>query len=149
MRILALTIICMAVFACQPKPEATVDIEKCKKEILQTEKEFETMAAEKGIKEAFLYYAADDVALNRFNLVYKGKKQLTIYFDYVKLDKAQAKLKWTPDFVDVAASGDMGYTYGKYSISVMDSTNKEVTKKGVFHTVWKKQKDGSWKFVWD
>jgi ketosteroid isomerase-like protein len=149
MKALLFIAICTVIFACQPKPEATVDIEKCKKEILQTEKEFETMAAEKGIKEAFLFYAADDVALSRFNLVYKGKKQVALYFDYVKLDKAQAKLKWNADFVDVSASGDMAYTYGKYSISVMDSTNKEITKKGVFHTVWKKQKDGNWKFVWD
>lgn len=140
-------LICIAIIACQSKPKVTTDIEKCKKEILQTEKDFEKMAAEKGIKEAFLYYAADNVAINRFNLIYKGKKQVTLYFDYVKMNDAQ--LKWTPDYVDVSSSGDMAYTYGKYTYTHKDSTGKEIVNKGVFHTVWKKQPNGDWKLVWD
>jgi ketosteroid isomerase-like protein len=124
-----------------------VDVQKCKAEILQTEKDFEKMASEKGIKEAFLFYASDSVAMNRFNLIYKGKKQVNLYFDYVKMNDAQ--LNWTPSFVDVASSGDMGYTYGKYTYTHKDSTGKTVENKGVFHTVWKKQADGNWKFVWD
>jgi ketosteroid isomerase-like protein len=57
------------------------------------------------------------------------------------------ELQWTPDFAD--APGDLGYTYGQFVFSEKDSTGKmNVTKKS-FHTVWKKQKDGTWKFVWD
>jgi ketosteroid isomerase-like protein len=52
-------------------------------------------------------------------------------------------------FVDVAASGDLAYTYGQYTISSKDENGKEITKSGVFHTVWKQQSDGSWKYVWD
>jgi ketosteroid isomerase-like protein len=58
-------------------------------------------------------------------------------------------LKWTPDFIDVAASCDLGYTYGKYTFAVTDSTGKVNESRGYFHTVWKKQKDGNWRFVWD
>ncbi len=145
-KILALFICCI-MLACQSPTAVTVDVQKCKAEILQTEKDFEKMASEKGIKEAFLFYASDSVAMNRFNLIYKGKKQVNLYFDYVKMNDAQ--LKWTPTFVDVASSGDMGYTYGKYTYIHKDSIGKTVENKGVFHTVWKKQADGNWKFVWD
>ena len=58
-------------------------------------------------------------------------------------------LKWKPDFVDVAASGDLGYTYGHYTYSYIDSTGKAAEDKGIFHTVWKRQPDGNWRFVWD
>lgn len=147
MRICLFPLVCLVMASCQPKPDVTDNREQFKKEILQTEKDFEKMAAEKGIKEAFLFYASDSVAINRFNLIYKGKKQVTLYFDYVKMNNA--RLQWTPDYVDVSSSGDMAYTYGKYTYTHNDSTGKEIVNKGVFHTVWKKQKDGKWKFVWD
>lgn len=140
-------IVCFTILSCQSPSNVAIDINKCKAEIIQAEKDFEMMAAEKGIKEAFLFYASDSVAINRFNLIYKGKKQINLYFDYVKMN--DVKLNWTPDFVDVASSGDMGYTYGKYTYTHKDSTGKTVENKGVFHTVWKKQADGNWKFVWD
>jgi len=43
----------------------------------------------------------------------------------------------------------MGYTYGKYIWSSTDPAGKPITFNGIFHTVWKKQPDGSWKYVWD
>lgn len=58
-------------------------------------------------------------------------------------------LTWTPVKADMAASGDLGYTYGNY---VFKSKNKEgniVTHYGKYMSVWKKQKDGSWKVVVD
>ena len=59
------------------------------------------------------------------------------------------KLIWKPDFVDVSASGDLAYTYGAYTYSYKDSTGAIVEQGGIFHTVWKRQADGGWRFVWD
>jgi ketosteroid isomerase-like protein len=55
-----------------------------------------------------------------------------------------ASVKWSPDFIDVSSSGDLGYTYGKYVWESKDSTGKTTASKGIFHTVWEKQKDGNW-----
>jgi len=44
---------------------------------------------------------------------------------------------------------DLEKEYGKYSYSIIDSTGTEISSNGIFHTVWKKQPDGSWKYVWD
>ena len=53
---------------------------------------------------------------------------------------------WGDHFdVDAAASGDLGYTYGKYQFSAVDSSGQEIKAEGIFHTVWKKQPDGFWK----
>jgi ketosteroid isomerase-like protein len=58
-------------------------------------------------------------------------------------------VKWSPDFIDVSKEGDMAYTYGKYVWQSPDSTGKMNVSNGIFHTVWKRQVDGSWKYVWD
>ena len=119
-------------------------IEKWKMEIRQAEEDFAIMAKEKGIHDAFLNFAADDAVLKRGSLVI-GKEAIDKH-----LEKSTSKnLSWSPDFVDVSASGDLGYTYGKYVFTYTDSIGNPLEDKGIFHTVWKRQTDGSWKFVWD
>lgn len=122
--------------------------ETARKEILQAEKEFDKMASEKGIAEAFTYYA-DSNAVKRGpadSLIY-GKSGIREFFSQARF--SSATLRWTPDFADASASGDLGYTYGKYTWLSKDSTGNIHEASGIFHTVWKKQKDGSWRFVWD
>jgi len=61
----------------------------------------------------------------------------------------KSQLKWKPYFVDISASADLGYTLGRYESTVTDAVgNKQVTY-GYYVTIWKKQPDGSWKFVFD
>jgi ketosteroid isomerase-like protein len=50
---------------------------------------------------------------------------------------------------DISSSGDMGYTYGTYEFASSDRNGKPVVDHGKYTTIWKKQKDGSWKVVLD
>ena len=77
--------------------------------------------------------------------MYKGKDGIKKYYD--RNDKAD-QLTWKPSYVSASESGDMGYTYGEYDFSGVRA-GTTLTDHGIFHTVWKKQKDGSWKFVLD
>jgi ketosteroid isomerase-like protein len=121
------------------------DAEKQKTQIIQTELEFAKMADEAGVAAAFYKYAADSAVIGRGGKIIKGREAIRDY--YVKNLKPGTKLEWAPDFVDV--SGDLGYTWGEYTHSVPDSTGSMTESHGVFHTVWKQQPDGSWRFVWD
>ncbi len=125
-----------------------INKDEVKKEIFDTEKAVEKMAVEKGVPEAFYYYADENAAIRRENdTLIVGKENVRIYYE--KKETENTTVNWTPDFIDVADCGTLGYTYGKY-IWKIKNTNGEVAEyKGVFHTVWKKQKDNSWKFVWD
>ena len=58
-------------------------------------------------------------------------------------------LSWTPVKADMAASGDLGYTYGNYIFKAKDKDGKIVVHYGKYMSVWKKQKDGSWKVTVD
>jgi uncharacterized protein (TIGR02246 family) len=52
--------------------------------------------------------------------------------------------------IEVAKSGDLGYTQGTYTMTTTDpKTKKPVTHKGKFVEVYKKQADGTWKVVAD
>lgn len=119
-----------------------------KDEIAKAEKDFEIMAASRGIAEAFWFFAADDAVIKRGNdsLIF-GRENIKKYYSapYFRT----ASVKWSPDFIDVSEKADLAYTYGKYHWQSTDSTGKIQEFRGIFHTIWKKQKDGSWKYVWD
>lgn len=123
------------------------ELEKWKSEIAATEEAFVTMAKEKGITEAFLYFAAEDATILRNETLYKGKEEIKASFG--NAPAGEVELTWKIDFVDVSSSGDLGYTYGKYTFTSFDSLGNKTARDGIFHTVWKRQADGSWKFVWD
>jgi len=138
--------ICLLFYSCQTDSAGQRD--KASQEIAQAEKDFEKMAAEKGIAEAFWYYADSNAVIKRGNdSLIQGKENIKNYYsaDYYKT----ASVTWSPDFIDVSDKGDMAYTYGKYIWQAKDSSGKTNEFKGVFHTVWKRQKDGNWKYVWD
>lgn len=87
--------------------------------------------------------------LLRNNNLVIDKKEITNHFENQPSKNKEVTLTWKIDFIEVAASGDLGYTYGKYTYSFIDTDGNTVKNKGVFHTVWKRQPDGTWKFVWD
>ncbi len=124
-------------------------MEKWKDEILEAERSFAEMAEKEGISKAFLSYAAKDAVIMRGNTLLIGKDKMKEHFENQPAIGEDEKLSWEPDFVDVSASGDLAYTYGQFLYSYTDSTGASVEHKGIFHTVWKRQANGSWRFVWD
>lgn len=58
-------------------------------------------------------------------------------------------ISWQPDKAEVAKSGDLGYTSGKYQMRFNDASGKLISDRGKYVTVWKKQRDGSWKVFLD
>ncbi len=122
--------------------------EEVKNEIFQTEKAFEKMASENGIASAFYYFADENAVIKRENdTLILGKENIKIYYEKKSINNAT--INWTPDFINVSDCGDLGYTYGKYTRKMKDKEGKIVEHKGIFHTVWKRQKDDKWKYVWD
>jgi ketosteroid isomerase-like protein len=63
-------------------------------------------------------------------------------------DDPNMKLTWEPTKAEMFASGNMGYTVGRFTVSAMKD-GKEMRFQGTYLTVWQKQKDGSWKVVAD
>jgi ketosteroid isomerase-like protein len=146
MRTLLFISMCIFVISCDTKK--TDNLPDTKQEIAKAESDFEKMAADKGVEEAFFHFADSTAVIKRENdTLISGRENIKHYYaaDFYKT----AKVNWSPDFIDVSSGGDMAYTYGKYTWQFKDSAGHVSEYKGVFHTVWKRQVDGSWKYVWD
>lgn len=131
-------------WGCQPSKLES----ELKTEILEAEKAFQKMTTEKGIAEAFYVFADENAVIKRENdTLIIGKNNIKAYYANKSLENAE--VIWSPDFIEVSESGDMAYTYGKYLWKIKDSKVIVQELKGVFHTIWKRPQDGSWKYVWD
>ncbi|HYJ52664.1 MAG TPA: DUF4440 domain-containing protein [Allosphingosinicella sp.] len=60
------------------------------------------------------------------------------------------QLTFGNDRIQVAASGDLAYSRGRFTLHITDpGTHQPATIAGNYLTVWQKQADGSWKAVED
>jgi ketosteroid isomerase-like protein len=112
----------------------------------QLEGEFMKAAAEKGSRGYMSYYADDAVELPNNNPIIQGKTNIAETMGF--LDDKTNHLMWTPVGADISASGDLGYTYGNYEFQ-SPGEDGTTTVYGKYTSIWKKQKDGSWKVVLD
>jgi ketosteroid isomerase-like protein len=120
---------------------------KWRNELLQADRDFNGMAQKEGIAKAFVHFAADEVILLRDKQppVF-GKAALQAHYAQ---SEAGYSLSWWPEKADVGAAGDLGYTFGRWELSAKDANGQETKLYGVYVTVWKRQADGSWKYVLD
>jgi ketosteroid isomerase-like protein len=116
-------------------------------DMVKTEQAFSKMAEEKNTRDAFLAFIADDGLLFRPGAV-NGKKWMLEHPAPPPKDDKKPLLAWQPAYAGMAASGDMGFTTGPWEAKA-DIKDEKPGAYGHFMTVWKKQADGSWKFVVD
>ena len=109
--------------------------------LVQMERDFARAAATKGTRDAFLEFIADDGILFQPGPI-SGKKFWT------ERQPRKGLLSWEPIFADVSRAGDLGYTTGPWEFRPNGANDKPVAF-GQYFTIWKKQSDGSWKFVLD
>ena len=110
--------------------------------LVETERSFARASQEKGMKEAFLAFAADDGVLFRRTVV--NAKELW----RGTTPAPTALLTWRPAFADIARAGDAGYTFGPWEFRA-NPADKDAAGHGHFVTFWRKQLDGKWKFELD
>jgi ketosteroid isomerase-like protein len=112
------------------------------KELIAIDREFSALSKEKGMNRAFLYYVAEDgVMLSPNKMPIVGKEKINALFQSNDSDK---EFTWEPLYADISESGELGYTYGTYTIT----TEGEI-QKGTYVSIWKKDSGGKWKFVLD
>ena len=109
------------------------------------EQEFANYSKEHGFYEAFSSYLAKDaVTLN-------GGSQPAVGLDAVlaNMEGGTGELLWAPIAADISKSGDLGYTWGRYTFTSTNDAGETQTSHGKYMSVWKLQDDGTWKVVLD
>jgi len=121
--------------------------EKLKAEVAAMEDAFCAMAREKGLLAAFQHFAAPDVAfIDTDPRQWRGPAAV---LERIGPDQPGVKLTWSATFTDVSDDGTLGYNYGRYEWRGPGADGKERVGTGWFLTIWKRQPDGSWKYVMD
>lgn len=147
-RYLLLLMILTGIFTPSFAKKPNLDKNIIKAKIMEREHQFCIDLQQYGAQFAFEKYADENAVINRGNdsLIY-GKKGIAHF--YSKPIYKTATADWKPDFVEVSDDGTLAYTYGKYEWIFVNDNNEKTIYKGIFHTVWKKNKDGNWYYVWD
>ncbi len=132
----------LALASCQQE-----DTEALKQEIVDADRSFSKMASEKGIAQAFLYYADEKVIKPT-----TGQQPIVGKFALLEWYKMNPPgdytLTWEP--LRAEASGNLGYTFGGYTlVSKTADGKRDTTQYGNYVSIWKRKKDGSWRYVID
>ncbi|WP_332367986.1 YybH family protein [Spirosoma telluris] len=117
-------------------------------EIREADQNFSIMSEKQGMAKAFTTYAADDV------IKLNDGAAPTVGFDSLRAQMSRQPangpmLTWQVLKADAAASGDLGYTFGQWMLTKKDNAGKRSSSYGVYVTVWKRQRNGQWRFVVD
>ncbi len=125
-----------------------VEIQSAREAIMKADSDFSALSEAKWAGEAFAAYITDDGSmLGLLTTGLSGKEVVRTAFGE-KPDPGDS-LVWKPVIAGMSASCDLGFTIG-YSVSKgTDAEGKPSVNYGHYLTVWKKQADGSWKFVLD
>jgi ketosteroid isomerase-like protein len=59
------------------------------------------------------------------------------------------RLTWAPTKGEVVGGGDLGYTVGAWERRTPSPNGPAVLTRGNYITLWAKQKDGTWKVIFD
>ena len=133
-----LALLCMISCSSEKKMESLVN------ELLEVDRAFSELSREQGMNIAFEAYCAEDgVILRPGNKPIEGKQ--TIIGLLSQTDDTTFDLTWEPTHSMAAESGDMGYTYGIYTMSPKDS---DQTMKGTYVSIWIRE-NSEWKWVLD
>jgi len=144
------TLIALSMAACnQAAPPAPDTHDADVKAISDTEAQWSTDYASKDPNKIAAYYADDAVLMTPGMEAASGKDAIAGFMKGMANDPAFS-LQFKASKVEVAKSGDVGYSWGTYQLTATDSaTHKVIHDHGSYVTVYRKQADGSWKAVED
>ncbi|MEO6818431.1 MAG: DUF4440 domain-containing protein [Ginsengibacter sp.] len=138
---LLLTIISVSTYSCDfLTPTANSSRQDTPQELMDVDIAFSDMSRQVGIKKAFTEFMSPEGILLRPEYPPIVGAEAIDYLSLVN-DTAYV-LSWKPSGGEIAKSGDMGFTYGEYTLKV-----DEAVINGTYVNVWKKQSDGAWKYV--
>lgn len=134
--------------SCSPRNEQSMLTEaEAIQEIYDVEQAFNELLAKEGRAAAFAHFAAEGGAINRGGKMIIGKAAIEAF--YAASTTTNVSLTWVPDKVQMSDDLTMASTWGKYQFTGTSEDGEALKSTGIFHTVWKRQQDGSWRYIYD
>ena len=146
---LLLVLITSALVATSCAPSATGDSRAADASAIRAlDEQWSATAARNDLEGTVAFYAGDAVLLPPNAPIATDRK--SIRESWAGLLGPNTAVSWRVSKVEVANSGELGYLYGTYSLSIQDPKNgPPVRDAGKLVEIWKKQADGKWKCIVD
>ncbi len=106
--------------------------------VVAAERAFAADAPGMGLTASFNKWAVPDAVM-----IAGGRVQTVrdVFPPDVPRPADEIRLEWWPNFAGISMSGDLGFTTGGVAVNGR--------RTGHYFTVWKRQPDGSWKWIYD
>jgi ketosteroid isomerase-like protein len=127
--------------SCNAK-KSTIESVDYKTLLLDTDRSFSKLSEQRGTKFALIQFIDNKGILLKPSSTPIIGGQAINYIS--QLYDSTFTMTWEPKGGDVAKSGDLGFTYGLYSVKPIE---KDTIYYGTYVSIWKRQADGKWKFV--
>lgn len=148
LRFLSLGLLSVTFSACLLKrpQQPTPNLEREKLMLMDADRAFSKMSEEEGMKTAFMdYIDSNGVLLRPGRYPVVGADAV----DFLsQLNDKDYTMKWEPTGVEIARSGELGFTYGTYKV-IYKASGGDSAFYGTYVNVWRKQSDGRWKYMLD
>jgi ketosteroid isomerase-like protein len=142
---LLITTILLLLVSTFPALTQEKDLPPAQAELVNTERAFAKLAVERGVRESFIAYFADD-GVGFAPHPHKVKE--TFSKSPAPAARPPITLNWAPVYGDIAQAGDLGWNAGPTLVEDT-SPEKKPARHGIFFSVWKKQSDGNWRVALD
>lgn len=148
-RSIQLTPIAWALLASSCAPPAAPDTRAAEEALIRTlDEQWSATAAKNDLDGTVAFYSDDAVLLPPNAPIAKDPK--SIRDSWAGLLGPNTSVSWKVSKVEVAKSGEIGYLYGTYQLSIQDPKGgSAIHDAGKLLEVWKKQFDGKWKCIVD
>lgn len=131
----------LAVLLLSPALAADSGLNAAQQEIVDAERAFVRLAAERGFRDSFFTYFADDgIAFNPHPF------RVRTALANQPPSPGPMGAVWAPVYGDIAEAGDLGWNTGPL---MFEGKNGQPDRHGMFFSVWKRQADGAFKVVLD
>lgn len=142
-KVIKISLIGILFLTCQNK----INVEEEKTKLLETDREFSETSVRLGAAEAFRRFLDEDaMQLPAGQKPIRGVENI---YQAMNSSGNGYTLSWEPQEGNVAASGELGYTWSIYKIIGINPDDSRITRHGKYLNVWKKQLDESWKVLID
>jgi ketosteroid isomerase-like protein len=108
---------------------------------------FSRDAGRLGAGEAFGRFASPDAQIfSAAGEFITGPDAITASFGP---SAGNSSFTWQPVYAEMSAAGDLGFTVGNATVTAERDDGNTVVRYSKYLTVWKRQRDGGWKYVVD
>lgn len=115
--------------------------------LMEADRAFDRDTAARGL-DGWMSWFAEDARIEGAKDVIVGKTALREYYSKMFAQR-EFSIHWWPTYADISEDGTLGYTFGRATITWRDEKGEVQKRESRYSTLWRKQKDGAYKVVFD